>query len=45
VAGIGFLAFLANLLWTLGLPNILSLVLPESWVERRFGRAQTPVRS
>ena len=39
IAGAGFLAFLANLVWTLGLPNILSLFLPQAWVEKRWGKA------
>ncbi len=39
VAAAGFVAFMVNLVWTLGLPNILSLVLPESWVEKRWGKA------
>ncbi len=36
---VGFVAFLLNVLWTLGLPNTLSLVLPERWLTKRFSRA------
>ncbi len=39
VAAAGFVAFMVNLVWTLGLPNILSLVLPQAWVEKRWGKA------
>jgi len=33
---VGFLAFLVNILWTLGLANVLSLVVPEKWLRTRF---------
>jgi cytochrome c oxidase subunit 1 len=35
LVSIGFLAFLVNLVGTLGLRNVLALVLPERWLERQ----------
>ena len=32
---IGFLAFLVNLIGTLGVTNVLALFVPERWLERR----------
>jgi hypothetical protein len=32
---IGFLAFLVNLIGTLGLTNVLALVVPERWLGKR----------
>jgi heme/copper-type cytochrome/quinol oxidase subunit 1 len=37
---VGFLAFLVNLIGTLGWANVLSLVVPEQWLESRLGRAE-----
>ncbi len=37
---IGFAAFLVNVLWTLGLPNTLSLVISEKWLGKRFRMAE-----
>lgn len=36
---IGFLAFLVNVLWTLGLPNTLSLIVSDKWLQKRFHMA------
>jgi cytochrome c oxidase subunit 1 len=36
LVGLGFLAFLVNLVGTLGLRNVLSLFLPESWLAGRL---------
>jgi cytochrome c oxidase subunit 1 len=35
LVAVGFLAFLINLVGTLGLRNVLSLFLPERWLDRR----------
>jgi heme/copper-type cytochrome/quinol oxidase subunit 1 len=35
VVSLGFLAFLVNLVSTLGLRNVFSLVVPESWLAGR----------
>jgi cytochrome c oxidase subunit 1 len=35
LVALGFLAFLVNLVGTLGLRNVFSLVLPERWLEKR----------
>jgi heme/copper-type cytochrome/quinol oxidase subunit 1 len=40
VMAIGFLAFLINVLATLGWANTLSLVIPEKWLKPRLGRAK-----
>ena len=32
---IGFLAFLVNLIGTLGIRNVLAIFLPESWLGKR----------
>ncbi|MDE3090516.1 MAG: cbb3-type cytochrome c oxidase subunit I, partial [Chloroflexota bacterium] len=37
---IGFLAFLVNVLWTLGLPNTLGLIVPDKWLGKRFRIAE-----
>ncbi len=37
---IGFLAFLVNVLWTLGLPNTLSLIVSDKWLGKRFKMAE-----
>ena len=37
---IGFLAFLVNVLWTLGLPNTLSLIVQDKWLKARFRMAE-----
>ncbi len=36
---LGFLAFLVNVLWTLGLPNTLSLIVSDKWLQKRFRMA------
>jgi cytochrome c oxidase subunit I len=36
VMSVGFIAFLVNLVGTLGWANVLSLVVPERWLERRL---------
>ncbi len=36
----GFLAFLVNLIGTLGLTNVLSLFVPERWLERKVKTAE-----
>jgi cytochrome c oxidase subunit 1 len=36
---VGFLAFLVNIIGTLGWANVLSLVVPERWLTPRVGRA------
>jgi len=40
IVGASFVLFLVNVVWTLGLPNVLSLVLPQRWLERRYGKAK-----
>jgi len=40
VMAIGFLAFLVNVLATLGWANTLSLVIPEKWLKPRLGQAK-----
>jgi len=42
VVSIGFLAFLVNLIGTLGLRNVLSLFIPERWLE---GRQPAPAQA
>jgi len=37
---IGFLAFLVNVLWTLGWPNTLSLIVSDKWLQTRFHMAE-----
>jgi cytochrome c oxidase subunit 1 len=37
---VGFLAFLVNIVATLGWTNVLSLIVPERWLARRLGPAQ-----
>ncbi|MDE3091092.1 MAG: hypothetical protein KGJ80_17090, partial [Chloroflexota bacterium] len=37
---IGFLAFLVNVLWTLGLPNTLGLIVPDKWLSKHFRMAE-----
>ncbi len=38
---VGFAAFLVNVLWTLGLPNTLSLIVSDQWLQKRFRPAET----
>ena len=40
VMAIGFLAFLVNVLATLGWANTISLVIPEKWLKPRVGQAK-----
>jgi cytochrome c oxidase subunit 1 len=37
---VGFVAFLVNVVGTLGWANVLSLVVPERWLAPRLGRAE-----
>ena len=37
--GVAFVLFLVNILWTLGLANTLSLIVPERWLTPRMSRA------
>jgi heme/copper-type cytochrome/quinol oxidase subunit 1 len=38
---VGFVAFLVNIVGTLGWANVLSLVVPEWWLTSRSGLAET----